>query len=516
MSMSENDEQAQLPVLIIGAEPSSHPGICGLALAHGLHNNNIPYKVLEKDPSLSSPPRGAKVARDWAIACHWAVPTLASLLGPRKWSRNHEADIDPTAAAAAATAGDRRSDPIKVINGRTGAVENEIPSSADFRRFVRSRLRALIAGEEDDAGVRGEGGEEEEEEEEDVRLRVRYGKKLVRVSYGEGGAGPAATVTAHFADGTAETGRLLVGADGSQSVVRQLVVVPGAGAGAELKRLPFGATFVNATFARERALWLRSFHPVINVVLHPGDMVGMLGVLDASDPGRPESWRFSFYISWRLSPEELEREDAERSLERGGGGGDDDGENEDGDEDEDEEWAIRRRRERRAEWLRAAKEKSRLFAEPLRSCYDWLDDDHEEVYYSRVANWDPSLPEHRWDNHGGLVTLAGDAAHPMTYHRGQGLNHALADAGKLVELLAKAEHDHCSSQEDLVRAYEAEMRARAGEEVRQSETNTAMLHDWSRVQQSPLLRRGMQFGSGGGGGGSEGGEGGKEREKRDP
>ncbi|KAI1490354.1 hypothetical protein F5X96DRAFT_694759 [Biscogniauxia mediterranea] len=465
--MPESSEHAQLPVLIIGS------GVCGLALAHGLHNNNIPYKVLEKDASLASAPRGASVPRDWALACHWAVPTLASLVGPGKWSRgNAGADIDPAAAG-------RPFAPVRVLNGRTGAVEGEVPSSGDFRRFLRSRLRALIADGDGD----GDG---------DGRLRIAYGKRLERISYGGD-----ETVTAHFADGTAETGRLLVGADGSQSTVRRLLLPPssGAAAAAALKRLPFGATFVNATFSRERALWLRAFHPVISIILHPDDMVGMLGVLDAADAGRPETWRFTFYISWRLTPEELAREEEEEGKCAGGSGSDYDDEvggvGGDGGAEEEE---ARRRRRRRAAWLRAAKERSRSFAEPLRSCYEWLADDHEEVYYSRVANWDPSLPEHAWDNHGGLVTLVGDAAHPMTYQRGQGLNHALADAGQLVELLAQRGD---ASQEDLIHAYEAEMRARAGEEVRQSEMNTAMLHDWSRVLQSPLFKRGLKPGTGG-------------------
>lgn len=74
---------------------------------------------------------------------------------------------------------------------------------------------------------------------------------------------------------------------------------------------------------------------------------------------------------------------------------------------------------RRVYWLldgkrRAAEEG---WAEPLRSAYDWVGDDVKTVYYGQLSNWDPSLPEHKWDNRGGLVTLAGDAAHPMTYRK---------------------------------------------------------------------------------------------------
>ena len=79
--------------------------------------------------------------------------------------------------------------------------------------------------------------------------------------------------------------------------------------------------------------------------------------------------------------------------------------------EQDAEAAVMDPRER----LRQAKDKSRCFADPIRSAYAWMPDDLDTVYYTPNANWDPSLPEHRWDNHAGLVTLVGDAAHPMTY-----------------------------------------------------------------------------------------------------
>jgi 2-polyprenyl-6-methoxyphenol hydroxylase-like FAD-dependent oxidoreductase len=54
------------------------------------------------------------------------------------------------------------------------------------------------------------------------------------------------------------------------------------------------------------------------------------------------------------------------------------------------------------------------FADPFRSAFAWLKDDHP-VRYAPLTEWDPSLPGHRWDNHGGRVALVGDAAHPMTF-----------------------------------------------------------------------------------------------------
>lgn len=275
---------------------------------------------------------------------------LASLLGEAKWSRISEALVDPHL-------------PIKEVevcplyNGKTGELLNEMVLPK-LHRILRGRLRSFIA--------------------EDA-IDVQLGKTLERISYAEDGR----SVTAHFADGTSETGRLLVGADGSQSRVRAHLVGPEK---AKLKKLPLAATFITASFSRERALQLRSsVHPIISAIIHPDNMMGMFAILDAADKEHPENWRFSLYISWPTSVEE-------QAAEAAAGMG------------------VRER-------LRQGKEKSKAFSDPLRSCYEFIPDDHDQVYYGANANWDPSLPEHEWDNHGGLVTLVGDAAHPMTYRK---------------------------------------------------------------------------------------------------
>ncbi|KAI5865564.1 FAD/NAD(P)-binding domain-containing protein [Durotheca rogersii] len=412
--MAEANESAGLPILIIGA------GCSGLALAHGLHLKRIPYKLFEKDTSLA--PRNG---RDWGISFHWSRDMLASLIGDAKWSRINEALVDPYISAEEAIK-------VPLINGSTGEVIN-VMSTPDMRRVLRSRLRSLIA--------------------DDV-LDVQFGKALEHISYADDGR----SVTAYFADGAAETGCLVIGADGSQSQVRSLLL---GSERASLTRLPLAATFVTASFSRERALWLRSQHAYLNALYHPNNEMGMFALLDGKNRDAPESWRFSFYVSWR-SPLEEQTEEVASGM------------------------SVHER-------LLQFKGKSKDFADPIRSCREWISDDLEEVYWGGCANWDPSLPEHTWDNHGGLVTLIGDAAHPMTYHRGQGLNHSVADAFKLFEKLANV---GIRSQKELIDAYESEMRARGGEEVRLSEMNSFMVHDWDQVGQSPIVKRGMGYGSG--------------------
>lgn len=48
--------------------------------------------------------------------------------------------------------------------------------------------------------------------------------------------------------------------------------------------------------------------------------------------------------------------------------------------------------------------------EPFKSAIEWISDDDPTTIVSRISYW----VTEPWDNHGGRVTLAGDAAHPMT------------------------------------------------------------------------------------------------------
>ncbi|PSN63012.1 FAD/NAD(P)-binding domain-containing protein [Corynespora cassiicola Philippines] len=295
-----------------------------------------------------------------------------------------------------------------------------------FYRLKRSKLRELLS----------EG------------LDVQYDKRLSDVRY----ADDRTSVTAYFSDGTSATGRLLVGADGARSTTRKLLLGPELGA---IHRIPYAATFVQRRFSAEQALYLRKFHPLFLASAHPEDRFAFFGMQDAADPDDPSSWTFFFYISWQSS---LEEQDATVG------------------------WSNAQR-------LAQQKEFAKKFCDPWRSAYEWTPDD-SPVWYMGLTDWDPGREGCRWDNHGGLVTMVGDAVHPMTYQRGQGLNHSITDAGKLRDALVALEKG--GEQAELISTFEAEMIERGGSEVRDGTANTTLLHDWGKVKQSPFFTKGLR------------------------
>lgn len=54
------------------------------------------------------------------------------------------------------------------------------------------------------------------------------------------------------------------------------------------------------------------------------------------------------------------------------------------------------------------KERAKEMAEPARSAFTWIPED-TPVHKADISYW-ITQP---WDNHGGRMTLVGDAAHPM-------------------------------------------------------------------------------------------------------
>ncbi|KAF1842830.1 FAD/NAD(P)-binding domain-containing protein [Cucurbitaria berberidis CBS 394.84] len=396
---------ANLPILIIGS------GSTGLALAQGLRKAGIACTVFEKNDSHHR-------ERDWNMGLHWGAPVLKSLIPEEWWRRIQSVQVDPHVPT-------KEQDTLNWLRGDTGETMAAF-TFGPFYRLRRSKLRDLLS----------------------QGLNIEYDKHLESISYAQ----DHQAVTAHFADGTAATGSMLVGADGARSSTRQVLLGPDMGA---INRIPYAATFVQQKFTKEQALYLRKFHPLFLACAHPSNNFAFFGMHDAADPDDPSSWTFFFYISWKSSLEEQEAT---------------------------KDWTDAQR-------LAQQKELAKAFCDPWKSAYEWTPDD-ASVWYLGLTDWDPGRPGHRWDNYHGLVTMVGDAVHPMTYQRGQGLNHSVTDAGKLRDALIKIEEG--GDRQRLVSGFEDEMIQRGGLEVRDGTANTMLLHDWEKVKQSPLFTKGMK------------------------
>ena len=138
--------------------------------------------------------------------------------------------------------------------------------------------------------------------------------------------------------------------------------------------------------------------------------------------------------------------------------------------------AVRREYIHRAEKL----------AEPFRSAYLNIAA-NGTIWCDRLNEW-RTIP---WNNRNARVTLAGDAAHPMTYHRGQGLNNAIHDAAYLCDAL----HEHCHKGRPLgeaITSYEKEMQERGRAAVISSGENSLMVHNWEQLKNSAIFTMGVK------------------------
>ncbi|GAA3564064.1 NAD(P)/FAD-dependent oxidoreductase [Amycolatopsis ultiminotia] len=192
-----------LRVLVIGAGPG------GLCLAHALRREGVDVAVYERDASAHGRQQGyrLRVSPDGEQALRDCLPErniglLAATAG--SW-RDHEiaAYDEHLEAQWAPPLGDPRPDSAELI------------SNVD-----RITLRQVLLGGLEDT--------------------VRFGKRFTGLEHDHG------RVTAHFADGTSDTGDVLVAADGSRSRVRA-VVRPGD------EPRDLGVRTVFARIPRERA-----------------------------------------------------------------------------------------------------------------------------------------------------------------------------------------------------------------------------------------------------------------------
>jgi 2-polyprenyl-6-methoxyphenol hydroxylase-like FAD-dependent oxidoreductase len=257
-------------------------------------------------------------------------------------------------------------------------------------------------------------------------------------------------VAATFVDGTTATGSICIGADGAQSVVRQLALPGEAG-----KAIPLEVVLYNLTVCygdSEKSNTVRSVHFMNSVALHPEKNLSIwtsskyistnpnslltLAVQDVPDAEKPETWQYQIMPTWLADGKDHE-------------GG--------------------------AKGLAELKELASYLAEPWKSSLLWIPED-TDVTYSSVSYW-PTIP---WESQHGTITLAGDSAHPVPPHRGQGLNHGIADAHNFVKSVLDIKNG-TKTREVAIEEYNTELVKRGADEVETSRRNALLVHDFGKI-----------------------------------
>ena len=278
-------------------------------------------------------------------------------------------------------------------------------------------------------------------------LDVQHNKTLVSISESISG------VTAHFSDGATATGSMIVGTDSIRSVVRTHLFGEEK---AKLTTLPFTYFNFTQTYSNnpELARKLRAIHPQFSTTFYPegpnkGTMY-FISIQDVPDEMKPETWMFQLFVSWK-------------------------GGRQFANADNTPEECLKHMKKVGADW-----------AEPWRSAAMNLKDG-TPIQAEKVHYWaDPLLH----DNHNGQITLAGDSAHPMTPHRGQGLHYAIQDANNFVEACVKIQNG--VSAKLAIDAYDQEVFERGSREIEISLKSSYAIHDYDALMNSPLVKVGMR------------------------
>jgi 2-polyprenyl-6-methoxyphenol hydroxylase-like FAD-dependent oxidoreductase len=128
-----------------------------------------------------------------------------------------------------------------------------------------------------------------------------------------------------------------------------------------------------------------------------------------------------------------------------------------------------------ANGLAELRELANHLAEPWKSSLLWIPE-NTDVTCNSVSYW----PTRHWDSQHGTVTLAGDSAHPVPPHRGQGLNHGIADAHNFIKAVLEIKEGNKSKQA-AIEEYNAELVKRGADEVETSRRNALLVHDFEYV-----------------------------------
>ncbi|KAK0765136.1 hypothetical protein N5P37_002614 [Trichoderma harzianum] len=383
------------PVLIIGA------GVVGLTLAHGLKKANIPFEIYERDENIDARGQG------YAITLHWVLEYLKQILDQETFDAIDGVQVDPEV-------GRHDSGNFMFINLETKEAKFKIPPN--YRRRVnREKLRKVL--------LKG------------VADKVHWNKRLADIQVSDNASDG---VTAVFADGTRAQGRILVGAEGSNSQTRKFLV-PDAH---QNYLLPVKMIGASADFTPEQVAPLRNIDPLLFQGSHPTTGVFLwISMLETPEVNGTagtanERFRVQVMLSWM---------------------------------DKDRNEVIPEANQDRIALMK------RL-----------VDGFHPDLYNTIQAIPESSSTLHLvlqdwpcqdWSNHDGRVTLVGDAAHAMVMYRGEAGNHGILDAWHLLGEI-KAVYAGDKTEAVAVTDYETEMKERTKPAVLLSRQACLDAHDF--------------------------------------
>lgn len=195
-------------------------------------------------------------------------------------------------------------------------------------------------------------------------IDVQYGKKAV--SFEDHGK----SITVLFADSSTATGSAVVACDSINSTLRSYLLKPENNV---METHPMLVWNFTHSFTAGQAQHIRGFyHPTIQLYLaHPDQRTRcIIQPADIVDPDRPETWIFQIILSV-LGTDQYPKENTDR--------------------------------------VKLFKQLAANYCEPVRSIAEWVNND-TWMSPDKFIHWQSPT---RWPNHGGRMTLAGDAAHPM-------------------------------------------------------------------------------------------------------
>ncbi|KAK9799883.1 putative FAD-binding domain-containing protein [Seiridium cardinale] len=422
----------EVHIIIIGA------GLTGLVFAQALRRFNDSSEaaahplrfrctVFEREPSIFF--RGG----GYSLSFHWGLPHLEAALPKDIFEGLQDCLCNPHAVET----GQRGR--FQYFNLRTGVPKlSGTPTPANpgtmrIARVAREKLIKLLM----------------------TGVDVQFDKALSHLS--SPGVGE---VCAHFADGTAATGNLVIGADGGKSAVRRAI----CGEQGEATVVPVRMMALRCPYPLEKVAKVRQVDP--NVIMGGDPENNTYYWFSFLDMPRPDSSvkvaDCFMTFSWPFEDGSIIPHDNEKRI------------------------AL-------------AQQLADQWAEPMREMV--LDLPPETwIHEINILEWVPK--KGLWDNRHGTVTLVGDAAHPMSSFRGEAANHGVVDAINLLNALTglgdKESNftDPPSSVPDLrkpVGAYEDEMIHRTASAVEWSTEACIDANHYDRVKEGSVFTRARQM-----------------------